>query len=164
MSITRPPVTITSAWGDAITNWINARTPVQATSNTVTSSTTTTEIKDSPIGDVTLTVTDATTWYRITYNGVVSTDTASAALVGLRVRDGGSSSPTNTSTVIANGLVTVGVATGGQGNVTCIATGLKQFTVGTHNIAGFFLRVAGAGNITIVAGSVPRYLLIEPIT
>ena len=167
MSIIRPLVTITSAWADAITNWINARTPVQKLSTVATSTTTTTEAKDTQVGDLTLTVTDASAWYRITYEARLTTDAASA-LVTIRVRDGGSSSPTNTSALIAQGSSLLSVA-GGPGQVTQHAQSLRQFTVGTHNLAGFYIREAGTGNVGLLAldggsATLSRFLIVEQIT
>lgn len=167
MSITRPPTTITSAWGDAVTNWINARTPVFATSGTASTGGTTTELKDTNVGDVTITVASATDWYRVTYACMINS-TVSLDLIIVRVRDGGASSPTNTSPVVGQAQDFVQAA-GGPGQRTVNAISLRQFTVGTHNLAPFYVRAVGSGTVNVVAldggsGVVNRFLSIEKIT
>lgn len=167
MTIVRPPTTITSAWADAVTNWINARTPAFKTATTATATTTTAEVKDLPLGDLTLTVDDATAWWRITYAVRMNTDTATS-LITARVRDGGAASPTNTSTLVGQTSQVLTVA-GGPGQVSAVAISLRQFTVGTHNLAGFYIRDSGAGNVSLVAldggsATLARFLSVERIT
>lgn len=161
--------TITSAFLNAMASWINARTPVFKTSTVATSTTTTTETKDTNVGDLTFVVSDATVWYRITYMVRMNTDsTTGASLISATVRDGGASSPTNTSTLIGETSQVLTVA-GGPGQVATAAISLRQFSVGTHNIAGFYVRSSGAGNVSLVAldgggATLARFLSVEQIT
>lgn len=165
MAITVPAAnsTGTSAWADSVANWINARTPVFATNTTNSATTTTTEVKDTGIGDVAITVTDATAWYRIKYI-VRATSDAAATTMDTHVRDGGSSSPTNTSTLIAGASIYLAAATG-AGACALTAEAIVQFSIGTHNLAGFFLRTAGTGNVSVTQSTGgQRILSIEQIT
>lgn len=159
---------ITRNFLNSMATWINARTPVFNTSTTSTSTTTTTEIKDSQVGDVTITVSDATAWYRITYAVRMNTDTAGGSLISALVRDGGSSSPTNASALVAEASNVLTVA-GGPGQQSNVAISLRQFTVGTHILAGFFVRASGVGNVSLTAldggsATLARFLSVEQIT
>lgn len=163
-SIVIPAVgdTGTAAWADSVANWINARTPVFNQSSAAQSTTTSTEVKDAGVGDLTVTVTDATAWYRVKYIARINSSVAND-LVDIRIRDGGGSSPTNTSTQITG--AEMGVSVGGTGGNNVTAEQLVQFTVGTHTLAGFYVRAAGTGNVNVSqASGAQRVLSCEQIT
>lgn len=137
----------TAAQFDSVANWINARIPV-FNQSTAATTTTATELKDGGVGDLTLTVADATAWYRVKYIARCQTDTSGGTNMDLRIRDGGASSPTTASTLIAAQSIYLSVAAG-PGSSGLTADGLVQFTVGTHVLAGFYAKLAGAGNISV---------------
>jgi hypothetical protein len=151
----------TSGWADSVAAWINARVPVFNISSTSSSTTTTTEVKDTNVGDLTFTVADASAWYRVTYTARANADATST--IDIRIRDGGASSPTNASTQIGGGSIFIGAATTGATQVEAKST--LQFTVGTHIIAGFYVRTAGTGNVFVgTATGGQRILSVELIS
>ena len=145
---------------DPVANWINGRTPALGTSSAAGTQTSGTELKDTGIGDVTLTVSDATVWYELTYNpNMVSSNANNRADV--KIRDGGASSPTNASTLLA---WSTGTNPGAGANfaVTVTALAVVQFTVGTHVLAPFYAMGNGTGGCNPQA--LARFLSIVPIS
>lgn len=127
----------------------------RATSTAATSSITTTETKDAGCGDLTFTALLGRR-YRIFYRARCQTNVADSAIV-LRVRDGGGSSPTNTSTIVAASQVTPN-GTGGAGDeqtvnqiLTCVASpsATDEIAAGTHKVAPFYVRTAGTGTVSV---------------
>lgn len=148
-------------FADAVANALNNRVPVFNQSNAAASTTTTTEVKDTNVGDLAITVTDATAWYVVKYicrgNSSVTSDQ-----MDIRIRDGGGSSPTNVSTQLAGASLQIPV--GGSGGLQVTAEQYVQFTVGTHTIAGFYVRTAGTGNVNVSqAGGAQRVLSCQQV-
>lgn len=162
MPITRPPTTITSVWGDAVTAALNSKVPVFNQSTAATTGTTT-ELKDGGVGDLTVTVTDATAWYQIKYIARVQSTVAND-VIDLHIRDGGSSSPTIASTLIAAGSQPV-PAVAGAGATNLTVESYVQFTVGTHILAGFYTRTAGTGSVSVAqATGAQRVLSVAQVS
>jgi hypothetical protein len=102
------------------------------------------ETKDGGVGDYQFTA-YAGRWYEVRYSARGQTDTINTSL-DVVIRDGGGSSPGTSSTAIAAASLALPIAAGSG------ATGLKiadpvQFTAGTHTLAAFYLRTAGAGQL-----------------
>ena len=132
-----------------------------ATSAAGQAGTTTTEVKDLGVGDYTFVAVSGRI-YRVTYNARCQS-TVAADKMDCRVRDGGASSPTNVSTLIAGSEVSCNITAGGEHLLmTQILTGLSA---GTHIIAAFYLRVVGTGSVTVSnsTGQV-RELYVEDVT
>lgn len=123
------------------------------------SGTTTTAIaKDTAVGDVQFAVAEVNDWYRVSYLARVQSD-AAPATVDFQIRDGGASSPTSTSGIIAGASRQV-TNTGGAGAQDLQCIGYVQFSVGTHTIAAFFVRTAGSGNVQANQSTGSKRMLI----
>lgn len=103
--------------------------------------------KDTGIGDIAFDVGDATVWYKIVYIARAATD-VNATTIDFRIYDGGTSSPTNASTIIAAASIYLPVA-GGAGQSQLILEQHVQLAVGTHTIAAFFGKITGSGNAAV---------------
>lgn len=131
-----------------------------ATNAAAQAAATTTELKDTGVGDYTFTAV-AGRQYRVVYQCRIQSTVANDK-ADVRIRDGGASSPTNTSTLRAGAEITIGSATGGEHLVvTQVLTGLAA---GTHIIAAFYVRAAGTGNVNVSnATGQTRELYVEDI-
>lgn len=133
------------------------------TSTAATSNATTSAVKDGGPGDLAFSVTSTSTVYRVRYIARAQTDAASST-VDFQIRDGGSSSPTNASPIVA-AASTVLTITAGAGAIALVCEGIGTFTVGTHTIAGFYVRTSGSGNITVAQSTGgQRILSVEALT
>jgi hypothetical protein len=131
-------------------------------STTTTSSTTTTEIKDSQVGDYVFTAVSGRQ-YEVHYSGRAQSD-AGATTMNVYIRDGGGSSPTNASTLLAADSIYLGGAGGAGGTSVTLCQVVSGLSAGTHTLAAFFQRTAGGGNCTMVAVStVQRQLYAKDI-
>lgn len=128
-----------------------------STSSDGTSTTGTTEVRDAVLGNYVFTSAGTSRRYRVTLSGatVISTTTNRIAV---RIRDGGASTPTTSSTLLAEGVAknTTAGASGRQG-ITCSAT----FTAaaGTRTLSTFYV---GIDSGTVTAGGT-RQLYVEDI-
>lgn len=113
----------------------------------VAATTSATEVIDSAVGTISFYVNDADDWYKIRYRARVQSD-AAPATIDMRIRDGGASTPTNTSTLVAGASCQV-QATSGAGATTLVAEEIVQFAVGQHTLAGFYVRTTGSGNVLV---------------
>lgn len=126
---------------------------VRSTSVAATSGVTTTETKDGGTGDLTFTAVEGRR-YRVYYRARAQTNAGGTSIV-FRIRDGGGSSPTNTSTIVGASQTTP-AGTGGQGEelevnqtLTCATggSGIDEISAGTHKVAAFYVRSAGTGTV-----------------
>ena len=107
---------------------------------------TTGELKDGGTGDLSFYVSDPDAWYRVAYHSRINVSVA-ATTCDIRIRDGGASSPSNTSTPLAGYSICVNTA-GGVGATGVICENYVQLAVGQHTIAAFLVRTGGTGTIT----------------
>lgn len=118
---------------------------------------TTTETLDTVLGTYVFTAA-ASRRYRVTYSGVL-VGGAAGDNFALRIRDGGASTPTAASTLIAANQGSITTA-GGAGFVGCPVSGTFTPTSGTRTLAAFGVRVGGSGTLTPVG---TRELYVEDI-
>lgn len=118
-----------------------------ATSAVTSATTTTTEVKDSNVGDYTFTAVSGHT-YRVKYQ-CRAASTVAQDKVDVRIRDGGGSSPTNTSTLVAGAETTIASASVALTEDLKVEQLMVGLSAGTHIIAAFFLRAAGTGNVSL---------------
>jgi hypothetical protein len=136
--------------------WKGGLTYVTATS--AQSTTTTTFVKDSGIGDLVFVADNANTPHRIRYIARAISDAANTTM-DYRLYDGGVSSPTTSSTLIGGAsvvLYAVSVST----QLVCEV--IQTFSAGTHTVAAFYGRTSGTGNVNPTTGQ--RILSIEALT
>jgi len=153
----------TASWAGGVAGFANNLLGTQATSVSVLSTTTATFLKDSGCGDLTFVVTDAATIYRLTYSARARSDAASTSM-DFRILDGGSSSPTAASPAVAGASSGV-LAVAPSGATQLEAKTQQTFTVGTHTVAAFYGRTAGAGNVVAdQATGQQRLLSVEKLT
>lgn len=130
-----------------------------------TATTTTTELKDTNVGDVPFTAVSGRR-YRISYSCRTSS-TANATTMDIRIRDGFGGSPTNASTIRTAGSQYIDLAGGpGQSQFTLFQTidCPADTGAGIHTIAAFYVRTAGTGNVSLTAaGSQLRELQVEDL-
>lgn len=130
-----------------------------------TSAVTTTETKDTQIGNIGFTAVSGRR-YQVSFSCRTSAS-ANATTMDIRIRDGGAGSPTSASTILTAGSQYV-VVSGGAGQ--------NQFTVfqtldcpgdiaaGAHTIAPFYVRTAGTGSVFLSrANNQARELKIEDV-
>lgn len=121
------------------------------TASTGTVSVATTETRDAVMGDYVLTVPAAGTLWRyqcFLVGASLNGDTAADHFV-LNIRNGGASSPTAASTLIASTRKRIN-ATGGGGQDGIYISDTFVPGVGTQTISAFVLRDAGAGTASFV--------------
>lgn len=166
MAITAPHAgdKISDTWTTAMTDAANLTqsrgvmvTPVAtATAGTATSGTT--ETRDAILGNYAFTALTGRR-YRVVFAGaLLNGDTANDRYT-LNIRDGGASTPTAVSTIIVATSRLVAV-TGTNGRSGVDLTGTFTATAGTHTLAIFLLRSAGAGIGTLVG---QREIYVEDI-
>lgn len=118
-----------------------------STSSSGTASSGTTETRDAVLGDFVFTAA-AGRRYRVWWTGGMSGTAGERCAV--RVRDGGGSTPTSSSTLLAE-TRHVPDATGGAGQVTippAVATAV--LSAGTHTLSAFTIRLNGSNDFTPV--------------
>lgn len=132
--------------------------PISTASNgTATSGTT--ETADAVLGNYTFTAL-AGTRYEVTMNNLVGSGTVAGDVYQVKIRDGGASAPTTSSTLIAFSQW-VPPAAGGAGQETIPLQG--TFFVsgsGVHTLGFFAVRVSGTGVFTPVSGNLARELFV----
>src|SRR5690349_4578304 len=140
---------LTAAAWEAVLDELSAR-GVKSTPATTSSDGTatgagasTTEVRDTVLGNYVFTA-EGSRYYEIEYPGIrVGTDTAD--LVSINIRDGGASTPTTSSTVVATGQVRL-ATTGGSGETSMeIEQLVSTFTPGTHTLGAFIVGATAAG-------------------
>ena len=131
-------------------------------SGTSSGGVTTTETKD-PIGDCTFTAETGRS-YRVVYV-YTTVATTSASQARLNIRDGGGSSPTNTSTVIGIPAFAYNSLVNNAGADSKALSFVKNdFSAGTHTIAAFIIRESGSGSVQLTGpGGHLRQLWVEDI-
>lgn len=137
---------------------VNTVTKVAYASGAGSSSSTTGEIKDQQVGDLSFTAV-AGRKYRIKWVGRVQS-VSGAAGVDIRIRDGGASSPTNVSTqrVGASGSIQ---SAGGAGAHQVIAEQtVSGLSAGTHTIAAFVAATTGGAVLVSEASGQLRELVV----
>lgn len=108
----------------------------------------TVETKDGGVGDVTFTAV-AGRKYRIRYTTLVSVATANTN-VFIRLRDGGASSPTTSSTLLTQGNTGMITQLGGPGQPTIVVDQLLSgLSAGTHTVAAFYGVLSGGTTCTL---------------
>lgn len=114
--------------------------------------------KDGGCGDKTFTVV-AGRRYRITYNARAQVSAVPTSVV-FQIRDGGAASPTGVSPIIAASQSTPSAA-GGAGEEIFVSQFFDagDLTAGTHTVAAFYQRSAGAGNVN-PSQSLERQLIV----
>jgi len=117
-----------------------------------------TETLDAVLGNYVFTA-SAGRRYRVTYSGILVGSSVANDNYAIRIRDGGASTPTAASTLIAASQGTVVVA-GGTGFAGCPVSGTFTPSAGTRTLAAFGIRIAGSGTLT-PAGT--RELYVEDI-
>lgn len=135
--------------------------PVSTTSSG-TASSGTTETRDAVLGDYVFTVPSvAATWrYEAILSGCRISSSVADDLYLLRIRDGGASTPTSASTLVAEGSASVHVS-GGSGQFTVPIFGPWVPGAGTHTLSLFTVRSSGAGAGTPVSQNVARSLYVR---
>ena len=134
--------------------------PAPTTSNvngTATSGTT--ETRDAMLGDYVFTVPAAgATWrYEACFNYVKLNSSVADDLYEIRIRDGGASTPTTSSPLVAALAVPIHT-TGGPGQPGVTGRGTWVPGVGTHTLSLFLVRAAGTGIGNEAVGTIPREL------
>lgn len=118
----------------------------------------TTEIKDDPVGDLIFNTVSGRR-YKVGYRARIGSNAGSAGTTtaDVRIRDGLSFSPTNSSNLLAGSSYLI-TATGGAAQVNVTTEAIldcpADIGVGPHTIAAFYLRVTGTANTVQVAQSV----------
>lgn len=116
-----------------------------ATSTAATTGVTTTETKDGGVGDYAFTAV-AGRRYRVHYT-CRADSSADQDAMDVRVRDGGASSPTNASALVAGAEIKQSGTAGGQH--VCIAQLMLGLSAGTHTVAAFYVRALGTGTVNV---------------
>lgn len=114
-----------------------------ATSTNGTASSGTTEIRDDVLGTYSFTA-EAGARYRVFYDGVALNSTVANDRYGIRIRNGGSSTPTTASTIVAESTVVIPV-TGSNGRTSVPIGATFVPGAGTVTLAAFTIRLAGTG-------------------
>ena len=148
---------------------INGDLPAPATTST-TSETTTgaslTEVRDTNLGNYQFTARAGRT-YRVALEGMrVGVETGATGLPLLpvvRIRDGGGSTPTTSSTIVAEARTSINTAGGVGQRELYVAVPLIGLSAGTHTLGAFILDGNGANNNRrAMVGT--RYLYVTDIT
>ena len=113
------------------------------TSSTGTATSGTTETRDAVLGDYQFTAI-AGVRYLLVYVGCRMNTTVANDLYEIRIRNGGASSPTSASTLIAAHAKVVNVV-GGGGQETCDVFATFVPGAGTVTLSAFTVRTAGTG-------------------
>lgn len=129
-----------------------------STNSSGTATSGTTETRDAVLGNYVFTSEGTTRRYRVWYNPGLSTDTAND-LVRVNIRDGGGSTPTSASTLLATAQIRL-TALGGPGQSSLIVTGTFTAAAGTRTLSAFTVRGNGSGIETPV---LQRELYVEDI-
>lgn len=137
---------LSAAWPGAL--GIRA-VPVSTASNG-TASVGTTETRDAVISTYAFTSLGTTRRYRWVYSGVVLNGSVASDTFVLRVRDGGASTPTASSTQLGRDIPFSVAAVGTPGRQAPFATGTFTAAAGTRTLSPFLLRTAGTGVCTPV--------------
>lgn len=135
--------------------------PVSTSSNgTATSGTT--ETRDAVLGDYTFTVpaVGATWRYKVCYLGAIANSSVVDDNYAFNIRDGGASTPTASSTLVASSRALMHT-TSGAGQVTHEVMGTWVPGAGTHTLSAFMFRVAGSGVGTPVSQAQNRELFVQ---
>jgi hypothetical protein len=156
-----------AAWvqvGQQLPARLMAAPKTTVTNGTVTSGLT--ETRDDILGTYVFTGVSGR-FYRVTYANLIGNGTA-ADLYNVRIRDGGASTPTAGSPLLAE-TAWVPFATGGAGRTPIPLSDVFQVSSGVHTIATFGFRSTGSGAFTATSpaangGSMPRSLYVEDIT
>lgn len=135
----------------------------------VSATTDATEIKDTSVGDIVFNAVSGRR-YKIGYRARIGSiaGTAGSTTADVRVRDGLSFSPTNSSNLVAGSSYLITLP-GGATQVNVTAEGIvdcpADIAIGPHTIAAFYLRVTGTANLVQVAQAVgqSRTLYVEDI-
>ena len=130
-------------------------TPVSTATNG-TSTSGTTETLDAILGTYTFTAV-AGRRYRAILDGAYASATVTNDLVGVRIRNGGSSTPNATSTLVAASQTTVTV-TGGPGQIGLLVANTFVPGAGTVTLGVFTVRLSGTGVETIASATLARQL------
>jgi hypothetical protein len=157
---------------DGSSSWIQYRSKsarglmatIVSTSSSGTSTSGTTDTRDAVLGNYVFTSESTARQYRVTMEGLNPSSSVSGDKYLLTVKDGGGSTPTSASTVIA-GTGWNARATGGASQDTWLLQGTFTASAGTHTLSFFAQRQSGTGVFTPVAFSVaaPRKIYVEDI-
>jgi hypothetical protein len=148
-----------AAWGHpfpTLPRGIMADPVTTASAGTATSGTT--ETRDAVLGNYVFTSEGTARRYRVTYSLGIGTDTVND-LVKINVRDGGGSTPTAASTLLASAQMRL-VAVGGAGQVSLVVTGTFTAAAGTRTLSAFAQRISGSG---VETPALLRELYVEDI-
>lgn len=112
-------------------------TPTTTTFNGTATAANTTEVRDAVLGDYVFTA-EADRWYQVCYVGALSNSGSTDNPQVTNVRDGGVSTPTTASAMVASSTVQTGNAAGtnGRSDVHVLSVPL-QFSTGTHTLSLF---------------------------
>lgn len=105
-----------------------------------------TETRDAVLGNFTFTSAGTTRRYRVVWTGQIGVSVANDLFV-VNLRDGGASTPTAASTLLARGQKRF-TQSGGIGEETMIVTGTFTASAGTRTISAFTIRSNGTGVAT----------------
>lgn len=111
-----------------------------------TASSGTTETRDAVLGNFTFTSAGTTRRYRVVWTGQLGTSVSNDLFV-VNLRDGGASTPTAASTLIARGQKRF-TQSGGTGEETMMVSGTFTASAGTRTISMFVVRSNGTGTAT----------------
>lgn len=136
--------------------------PVPTVSNATGTTVTTPEAMDTVLGTYQFTVpANGALWrYEAVFQGWRLSGTA-GELWGVHIRDGGASTPTNTSTLCASYDMDV-AGTGGAGQISGRCSGTWVPGAGVHTLGTFLVRNSGTnGGIIIAADGISRELFAK---
>jgi hypothetical protein len=136
-----------SAWGHpfpTLSRGAMATPTTTGSDGTATSGTT--ETRDAVLGNFAFTSAGTTRRYRVTWTGQLGVSVANDLFV-VNLRDGGASTPTAASTLIARGQKRF-TQSGGTGEETMVVTGTFTASAGTRTISAFTVRSSGTGTAT----------------
>lgn len=148
----------------SILDLLNAMSGLPAPTSTAlqgTATSGTTETLDVVLGTYSFIVPAvAATWrYEVLLNNVQINAGASGDVVQVRIRDGGASTPTASSMLVAQFQIPIATA-GGTGQASSNLRGTWVPGAGTHTLGMFLVRVSGTGVETPVATTIPRELYV----
>jgi hypothetical protein len=130
----------------AATVGVSSVTVAEPATSSAATSLVSAETKDGGVGDYQFEA-YAGRWYEVRYSARGAADTANTTM-DVVIRDGGGSSPTTASPGIAATSLPLPIVSPG-GNTGFKIADPVQFTAGTHTLAAFYRRTAGAGLVNL---------------
>jgi hypothetical protein len=134
--------------------------PVSTGTNGTATGADTTEVRDAVLGNYVFTAV-AGRRYRVRMHGLLANAAVADCRFSCRIRDGGASTPTAASTLLAEGQTWVGETISG-GREQCIVEATFTASAGTHTLSAFTFSPDSVA-LTPISGAVARELYVEDI-